>query len=52
LLVSVFEEFIAGHPFVRADPTLRRLADQVVDQMADFYQDVGAASLRTEDRTA
>ena len=42
LAVVFFDEHVAQHPFVRADPKLRRAADRLAGELADFYQMVGA----------
>jgi hypothetical protein len=41
-----FDENVAQHPFVRAMPGLRRAADRLAIQLADFYQAVGAERFR------
>ena len=47
LLEAVFfDENVAQHPFVRAVPRLRRAADRLAIQLADFYQAVGAERFR------
>jgi hypothetical protein len=48
LAATFFDEHVAQHPFVRANPKLRRAADRLAGQLADFYQAVGAERFRIE----
>lgn len=44
LMVLMFEEFIASHPVVEADPRLKESAQAILDQLGDFYQLCGEIS--------
>jgi hypothetical protein len=46
LAAVFFDEHVAQHPYVRAVPKLRRRADRLATQLADFYQAVGAERFR------
>ena len=46
LAAASFDEYVAQHPYVRAIPKLRRMADRLAGQLADFYQAVGAERFR------
>jgi hypothetical protein len=43
LAVEWFNEYVEEHPAVRGTPDLRQKAQMVTEQLADFYQSVGAA---------
>jgi hypothetical protein len=43
LAAVFFDENVAQHAFVRAVPRLRRAAERLAGELADFYQAVGAA---------
>lgn len=44
IMVLMFEEFIASHPVVEADPMLNARAQDILSQLADFYQLCGQVS--------
>ena len=46
LAAVFFDEHVAQLPYVRAVPKLRRMADRLAMQLADFYQAVGAERVR------
>jgi len=46
LAAVFFDEHVAQHPFVRAMPKLRRAADRLAGELADFYQAVAAERFR------
>lgn len=42
LVMDTFDNFILEHDIVQADPKLEERASIVFNQLADFYQDIGA----------
>ena len=47
LLSSIFSDFVADHPFIRAHPELRRRADQLAEGLGELYQIIGGLTLST-----
>jgi len=45
LLSSIFSDFVADHPFVRAHPELRRRAEKIAGGLGDLYQFIGNLTL-------
>lgn len=44
LISDLFSQYLHDHPFVRSEPSLRREAEKIEDQLAGFYQLVGQFS--------
>jgi len=46
LAAAFFSDHVAEHPYVQADQELKRKAEKIADQLADFYQLVGRRVVR------
>jgi len=41
LAANFFSDNVVEHPFVQATPRLRKAAEELAEQLAEFYQEVG-----------
>lgn len=41
VVMDMFEEYVAKHPFVGQTPELSRQAQEIIDRLFDLYQSIG-----------
>lgn len=41
LVLELFSDYVADHPIVENDPTLKKLADEISEKLYNFYSTIG-----------